>query len=123
MKIYPVLTESGSRTSAFEIENAYVGVGAIWKLLGGVDGVANIRQPSSSAKRDDVRLEFDFRESPFVVWEPFGDNSRFWIGPKDGAVSPVDVSALEEAFSRHRPPSPARLLSDIVTLRWLKGFK
>jgi len=35
------------------------------------------------------------------VHEPFGDNSRYWIGPVENEP-PIDMSPVRDAFSRFR---------------------
>jgi hypothetical protein len=38
------------------------------------------------------------------VWEPYSDNSRYWIGPEDEAVGAVnDIAELECAFKYYKP--------------------
>ena len=49
---------------------------------------------------DDVHVTFRFNGKPFVVLEPYGDSSRYWIGPETESESPIDVSSLEGEFSR-----------------------
>ena len=47
---------------------------------------------------------FKYHGEPFVVWEPYGDSSRYWIGPdQNDPAKIVDVGPLEGAIARHRP--------------------
>ena len=32
-----------------------------------------------------------------IVWEPFGDNSRWWIGPDDAIAGHVSIADIERA--------------------------
>jgi hypothetical protein len=78
------LTDEQGRIFAFEIENSLIG-------RGGVVGVATLI-PGSTVKRTPVFLSW-FREDSFcefevdgelyIAEETFGDNSRYWIGPKN----------------------------------------
>lgn len=36
----------------------------------------------------------------YVVWEPCGDNSRWWIGPDDASAPHVPLDELERAIAR-----------------------
>ena len=50
---------------------------------------------------DEHRAYFHFHGVPFVVWEPFGDNSRYWIGPANQDAQPPDLGPLIRAFEEH----------------------
>jgi len=48
---------------------------------------------------NDDRIVFKFYGREVVVHEPFGDNSRYWVGPQDpDASSDNDITPLHEAF-------------------------
>lgn len=55
---------------------------------------------------DEIHVRFSFAGELFVVWEPYGDNSRLWVGPDDGAIAPPeiinDLRAKFECTSRLR---------------------
>jgi len=60
-------------------------------------------------------VEFGFADREYAVLEPFGDNSRFWIGPKepetsDTDITAIDITAIEEAFLAYRPSLAAQVL-------------
>ncbi len=58
---------------------------------------------------------------PFaIVLEPYGDNSRYWIGPKEPAENALDVGDIENAFKAYRPPLHRKILGDVLTLRLFK---
>src|SRR4051812_10693507 len=42
------------------------------------------------------------RACTYVVWEPFGDNSRYWIFPKADRGAARDVRELEEVFESYK---------------------
>jgi hypothetical protein len=83
------------------------------------------------AKSRDIHVEFKYMGQAYIVWEPFGDNSRYWIGPADMVAgtedvpdiqSPSDLVRLEDAFKRYHPPFHRAFLGEIVTLRFITRF-
>jgi|SRR6185312_7540650 len=118
MKTYPVLAKDGSKSAAFEVENAYIGVKTISSLLRQVAGVADVRPRKLFSGGGDVRVVFKYFGSPYIVWEPHGDSSRYWIGPKAGAEAGVECTALEQVFGRYRPSLYRSIIGDVLTLRF-----
>ncbi|MCY1562005.1 hypothetical protein D9M68_993370 [compost metagenome] len=53
-----------------------------------------------------------------MVWEPFGDNSRYWIGPQE-AERDVDFATVEMAFKQYRPALLRKVLGDLIGLKFL----
>ncbi|MBL6752172.1 MAG: hypothetical protein ISP90_16755 [Nevskia sp.] len=53
-------------------------MGAINRILRGVGATSLKRQ-----LRSDDRLMFMLAGEQWVVHEPWGDNSRYWVGPKN----------------------------------------
>jgi hypothetical protein len=82
---------------AFEIGNAFITLRGISRILRCVEGVTGLRTTSGS----DDRLLFEYAGESCVVSEPFGDNSRYWIGPAFPERSSLDVRPLQQAFARH----------------------
>lgn len=121
MRVHRLSRENG-RLFAFEIENAYIRPRKIAALLGALEDVSNInlRRPFSSS--GDVHLEFEFRGEDFMVWEPYGDSSRYWIGPKKEG-KPVDIDTLVKAFEEYVPPKIIKILGDLITLNFKELFK
>lgn len=121
MRVHKLHRKNG-RLFAFEIENAYIRPRKIAALIGALEGVSNVilRKPFSLSC--DVHLEFEYHGVDFMVWEPYGDSSRYWIGPKeeDGAV---DMSALVKAFEEYVPPTIVKILGDLITLNFKGLFK
>jgi hypothetical protein len=122
MKTNPILTKDGSRSFAFEVENVYIASATAARLLAEVDGVTDVQPYKMSSKSSDVHIEFKYRGQPYIVWEPFGDNSRYWIGPKDEANDVGDITSLEAVFKRYRPPLHRMLVGDLLTLRFITRF-
>ena len=91
-------------------------------MLEGVDGVTSVQQRKMFAKSADVHVNFKYCGQPYIVWEPYGDNSRYWIGPDDQVAVAADVIGLEEAFKSYRPPLYRAVLGDLFTLRFITRF-
>lgn len=121
MDTYPIVDpKKGASPFAFEIENAYVSRRTVARLLRKLDGVADVGLGGRFGSSNDVRVEFKYRNRDYVVLEPFGDNSRYWIGPKDSAESAGDIGQVESLFKRYRPPFYRALIGDVLSLRVLK---
>lgn len=121
METFPVAGKMpGQRTYAFEIESAYVEPGAIARLLKGVVGVAFVRERRLCSGQREIHAEFRYMNREFVVWEPFGDNTRYWIGPKDSSANAVGIGLVEDAFKRYRPPFRRRLIGGLMSLPLVK---
>ena len=121
MITYPIVGNTeGTGLFAFEVENVYVLPRRIARILAGIDEVTAVRL-WPLFRSTDRRVEFRFRGRDFMVWEPYGDSSRYWIGPQDDNDDrPIDISVIEDAFKRYRPPPYHRVIGDILTLRILK---
>lgn len=73
--------------------------GPLLKLLKSVPGVTDVRRVWF---RDD-RVVFKFHGIPAVVNEPWGDNSRYWIGLQSPSEHPeVDIAPIHDAFMQYR---------------------
>jgi hypothetical protein len=119
MRTFPAARKQ-AHPLAFEIENVYASPRAIARVLTGVDGVSDVNLGGRFGSSNDIRVQFKYRDRDYVVWEPYGDNSRYWIGPKNLDDASVDIAQLEDAFKRYRPPFYRAFLGDLVTLRLLK---
>lgn len=96
MRVYgPVAT--GGRTLAFEVENLGLSRRVLRRILESAPGVTDLRL-SGRFSGDDNRACFRFDGVDFVVWEAWGDNSRYWIGPADTNAPAPDVEPLMQAF-------------------------
>ncbi|MES2049846.1 MAG: hypothetical protein V4447_15700 [Pseudomonadota bacterium] len=48
-------------------------------------------------------MTFKFHGKAAVVNEPWGDNSRYWIGLEDPDALPhIDITSIHEAFKQYR---------------------
>jgi hypothetical protein len=97
MKTYPHIRDDGT-ISYFEVSNAFPwSWGFMRRVLASVQGVSDFKRVRS----DDDRFAFVYLGRSCVVNEPFGDNSRYWIGPVE-KDPPIDMTAIRDAFSRFR---------------------
>ena len=95
MRTYQLFRDDGS-LFAFEVTSAWVSFRALFGALRSVEGVANIKRNYFN----DDRVSFTYGGERWVVNEPFGDNSRYWIGPERGQHSGLDAAPVHEAFRK-----------------------
>src|SRR5437016_3983549 len=99
MKTYAYRRDDGS-LRGFEISNVWVSMLALKRILRSVQGVSDVRRRFFS----DDRIEFVLHGETCVVHEPFGDNSRYWIGPANAGTSTLDIAPLHDAFEQYQNP-------------------
>ena len=125
MRTFEIHSDDEGYFVAFEIENAYVRPSKVREILSTVDGVQSVAVGNPSGESRDIRVTFDYEGIEFIVWEPYGDNSRYWIGPKqtEGQLSDIDITPLAEAFREYQPPFLIKVLADLVTLNIKSLFR
>ena len=111
MRTYPLRPNDGP-VAAFEIGNALIGKRTIARILSAVPGVTDVARG-----RGEGRLTFVYQGEPCIVWEPYGDNSRYWIGPEKGMETRLDMGPVLLGFSRYKP-ALLRVIVNWLTLRW-----
>jgi hypothetical protein len=130
MKTYPVFNNEGIRAPIFQVDNVYVGPSSAAKILESIEHVTEIQLRKAFSKSSDVHVEFKYLNRSYIVWEPYGDNSRYWIGPADmlegmppvaALDRPDDIDRLERAFKDYRPHLLRKLIGDVLTLRFVSG--
>jgi hypothetical protein len=99
MRTHPILRDDGT-LHAFEVTSAWVTFRPLFKILRSVSGVTDVKRQYFN----DDRVAFIYRGVPFVVNEPWGDSSRYWIGPSDPTGSNTDLRPLHEAFRQYNNP-------------------
>lgn len=98
MRTFPITDDRGI-VFAFEIRAPIFG----WRLarrLRAIPDVGDVRPRAWWFGAPDVHIRFRYRDREFIVWEPYGDNSRWWIGPEDENAPHVSIDELERALSR-----------------------
>jgi len=118
METYPIKNEAGL-IYAFEIENIYISLREIATILSSLNEISNIkiRKPFQTATEN--QIEFECMGKKCIVWEPYGDSSRYWIGAKDVDNKDIDVTAIEASFKCHQPFFLRKILGDILSLKFL----
>ena len=99
MKTHPISRPDGSLL-AFEITSAWVTIRPLYRTLRSVPEVSEVKRNLFN----DDRMTFTFQGEPCVVNEPWGDSSRYWIGPLDAHSSILDMTPLHRAFQAYRSP-------------------
>jgi hypothetical protein len=73
------LTDEQRRLFAFEVSNTLIGRIGACAVARGISGVSNLVETRDTAGKDEI-CSFELSGERFIICEPFGDNSRFWIG-------------------------------------------
>jgi len=105
VKVYELKNEGG-QVFAFEISKPVGGRRRVCSIVRGIPGAKLTKTPRFlSWFREEKFCEFDIGDVKFEAFEPFGDNSRFWIGPKDAPTWHPEIEEVLQAFSgkRERP--------------------
>lgn len=112
MRTYPIKDEAG-HLFALEADVVSCSVRDLVRILSAL-GVTDAKAGGSSSERD-VRARFRYRGDDFAVVEPFGDNSRYWIGPVSESLK-QDVSPIERQLRSYVPSLFRRVLGGLITL-------
>jgi hypothetical protein len=120
MKTFPSKSSTDGRLIAFEIENAYIGPAAAARLLEKADGVSAVQRRRPFSGSGDVHVRFKHHGQSCIVWEPYGDNSRYWIGPENAESFSGDIRDIEQVFSKYSPPVLRAVLGNLLSLRVFK---
>ena len=91
MKIYQIRDEQ-ARVVAFEIDNFLISRRRVIRIVETVVAARITFKPKWFSWPQDVFCKFEIDGRHFCVEEPFGDNSRYWIGG--------DPPGWHEAFSQ-----------------------
>ncbi len=99
MKIHLLEDESG-KLHAFEVDNWKVSRERATKIVGSVSGTVVTRKPKRifSWFREEVFCEFELNGVVFQIDEPYGDNSRYWIGIKETGGWCKELELVKQAF-------------------------
>lgn len=95
VKTYELKDDSGN-LHAFEIPHMFFSSNGIARFIARCKGceIVKIRRFFS---REEEHVFFKFQGNEFVVWEPFGDNSRLYMGFVDSNKndSPTVIKLIE----------------------------
>ena len=111
MRTYPLTDQTGA-IFAFEVPNAFLSPRAVSRLVRSNLGAIVTAGPYGFWSTSEIRLRFRYAGTEFEISEPFGDNSRYWVGPAGAKPSRVPaIDQLLDAFNEYRPNLFRRLLS------------
>ena len=109
MKTYAIKDSEG-RECAFEVNNCLLSRNGLCRLVARIPGCIVTRKPSLfrwSCEDEEEFCKFELDGVRFAAWEPWGDNIRYWVGPKvDEGNSPTwcpQLDRVKESFRRARP--------------------
>lgn len=95
MDVQNLIDDSGE-VYAFEISSLY-GRRAACRVAASIPGSIVLKRPKLfSLFGDEIFCEFQINDINFQIWEPFNDNSKYWIGPHP--VKSVDNLALVRGY-------------------------
>jgi hypothetical protein len=102
MRVHDLIDETG-RVFAFEVSNTIIGRRGACAIVNQIRGSKILRGPRFfSWFREDQFCAFEVNGQRFVIEEPFGDNSRYWIGPEPPLWC-EQVDAVRQAFLEANP--------------------
>ena len=97
MRVHDLLDEHG-RVYAFEVSNTVIGRRGACAIINRIPGSRIVRGPGFlSWVREAEFCAFELKGQRFLVEEPFGDNSRYWIGPEP-PVWCEEIDEVRRAF-------------------------
>ena len=98
MKTHKITDEQGN-LFAFEVSNTWLSRRKAVKVVQKLSAVEITKRPKwFSFQNQDVFCEFIYKGTTYQVEEPWGDNSRYWIGPKSNSGK-NDVSEIIDCFN------------------------
>ena len=96
------LADKSGEVYAFQVQSILIPLKRIIKLLQRESSVAQIKTRSVLECNPDVHCEFVYRGERYMIWEPYGDSSRYWVGPISDEAPQVDISPLVQLFQNYR---------------------
>lgn len=100
MDVYPVYDKDNKVMFAFEINNFFITLKHIKKILLQSKNIKNVRIRKLFSMSIDVHIRFEFFEQEYIVLEPWGDSSRYWIGPEKNSSILLDIEELKVLFEK-----------------------
>jgi hypothetical protein len=101
------LPSTEGKSHAFEVSNLLLSRSRACRIAEGIPG-AKITKRSRLFRDTDEFCSFTIGSDEFAIEEPYGDNSRYWIGTKDGKPS-ESLPLVRAAFQKHRAWLPPLL--------------
>lgn len=106
------LPSAKGENSAFEVSNLLLTRSRACKVVEAVPGAKIVKRSRLFRDTDEFCI-FTIGPDEFAIEEPYGDNSRYWIGQKDGEPT-QSLPLVRRAFEEHKSwLSPLRTLSAV----------
>ena len=86
------------------------------RLVRKAAGVSEVKRRRLFSGDADVHVRFKYRGQPCIVWEPYGDSSRYWIGPEDPETLIGNLQEIERVFDTYCPPRHRTMLGNLLSL-------
>ncbi len=120
MKTYPLLNDA-DKVIGFEVSNLFFPSSAsVSRFFAKCPGVQITRQRKMFESGNEIHVELVLEGTTFIVWEPFGDNSRYWVGLKEESDLESDIESdslrsLQEFVSSSWPGPISKMLSFVLS--------
>src|SRR4051794_4310056 len=114
MQTYLYPGKSG-KTRIVAIDLVYISPWQVARVLSTVESVDSVRVRPPFHPSPDIRVWFQFHHQPYIVFEPFGDNSQYMVAPESRDAEDLDMSPIVEAFVQYRPSFVRRMVGDVIT--------
>jgi hypothetical protein len=82
----------------------YIRPGTIASLLKAIEGITDVRKEGFGGIPREIHVRFKYQGYDYVAWEPYGDNSRYWIGPDNPDECKKSIRGLLKKFSKDIGP-------------------
>lgn len=107
---------------AFEIDNIYISIRKATEVLSSINSVSDMRvRKPFNRESSDVHIRFKYLDKEYILLEPYGDSSEYWVGPdKEEDSLNIDIAPLESAFTNYKPSLLVKLIGDLITFKFLK---
>lgn len=111
-----LLRDTQNRLYAVEVDMGYASVRMLARVIGATSGVSDmkVRRPFSGS--GNVRASFRFQGADYVIMEPFGDSSEYWIGPAEEGGGAGDMTAIARNIEGFKPSRYRQILGGLVNM-------
>ena len=116
MIIFPIIVSEDNGLIAFEIDNIYVGKTKIASILATVKNVTHLKIRKPFSNEAEVLIWFEYEGEQFIVWEPYGDSSRYWIGPEKPDNFLGDIKSIADKIKAYEPTFLRKIIGAMLTL-------
>lgn len=126
MRVFECRSEDG-QLRGFEVENSLLSRRSVARVVASIPGVRVIRARSAWWGREDF-CEFELNGVRLIAEEPFGDNSRYWIGSIE-ARHEAEVTLVRDRFLEVERPEwiSSHLLVGVLLLylgqSWMRNAR